>query len=157
MGSTMKLLVQFIIISLCFFNNVVFADVLSSKSKAKELCNKVMSQVAKNNIDEAFNLIKPYAAFSEAEIDTVMVDSKLRREQFLSRYGVSQSYEFINSKKVGDSLLRLLYIEKMENHVIVWNFFFYKTKKGWVLNKFNWNDQYEYLFNQDHSDSWWDW
>ncbi len=151
----MKLLFQLTFIVVLLSNNIVYADTLDSTKLAKTLCNEVMEQIAKNNLDEAFNLIKPYAAFSETEIDSVAVETKAQREQVSKRYGISNAYEFINSKQVGRSLLRLRYIEKMEKHVIVWSFYFYKTDKGWVLNTFDWKDQFENLFNEDANDNWW--
>jgi hypothetical protein len=74
------------------------------------------------------------------------LNSQSQRDQFGARYGAAAGNEFIAQKKVGDSLLRLVYIEKTERHALPWTFIFYRGPKGWVLNSFNWNDRLPDLF-----------
>jgi hypothetical protein len=128
---------------------VVFAETLSNDSAAKNLATKVMIKVAANDLDAALKILKPYSSISSAEIDSIAIQSKALREQSRQRYGAPIGYEFIDSKKVGNSLLRLRYIEKTEKTVLLWIFNFYKVKESWILNSFYWNEDYKPLFNEE--------
>jgi len=128
---------------------VVFAATLPNENAAKDLAAKVMIKVAANDLDAAFKILKPYSSITSAEIDSIAIQSKALREQSRQRYGVPIGYEFIDLKKVGNSLLRLRYIEKTDKTVLLWIFNFYKVKESWILNSFYWNEDYKPLFNEE--------
>lgn len=122
------------------------AETLKNEAATKGLCERIMKKVSKSDLEGVFDLMKPYAVISEEELQSISLQSKTQREQLADRLGKSIGYEFINSKKVGQSLMMYQYIEKTEKHALNWNFYFYRTKDGWVLNSFNWNDHIPNLF-----------
>lgn len=123
-----------------------FADTLKSEQEAKQLAEKVMHQAAKGDIAGAFSAMKPYVVIPETEFQSLALQSKSQRDQFGARYGKSIGYEFISERKAGNSILRLIYVEKTAKHALPWMFLFYKTPTGWVLNSFAWNDQIQHVF-----------
>jgi len=129
-------------------STAVFAETLLNEDAAKNLITKIMAKVAAGDLDAAFKIMKPYAYLTSAEIDSIAIQSKPSREQYKQKYGVSIGYEFIDLKKAGDSLLRLRYIEKAKKNALLWTFYFYKAKEGWILNAFYWNEDYKPLFNE---------
>ncbi len=131
---------------LAFFSVTASADTLKSDTEAKQLAEQVMVQVAKENIADAFKLMKPYAIIPATEIDSVALQSKAQRDRLGTRYGKSIGYEYIGEKRVGESLLRLTYIEKTTKHAMPWVFYFYKSPSGWVMNSFSWNDTVDVVF-----------
>jgi len=136
--------ITFIICQVSFVNAATIPD----ESGAKEIADKVMQQVAAGNLDAAFKEMKPYVVIPESEFDSAALQSKTQRDQFGFRYGPTIGYEFVDSKKVGTSLLRLRYLEKTKRHAISWIFYFYKTPKGWILNTFNWKDTFQEMFGE---------
>lgn len=122
------------------------ADTLKSEQDAKRLAEKVMSFAAKGDISGAFATMKPYVVIPETEFQSLALQSKSQRDQFGVRYGKSFGYEFISERKFGDSILRIIYVEKTAKHALPWMFLFYKSPTGWVLNSFAWNDQIQILF-----------
>jgi hypothetical protein len=90
--------------------------------------------------------MKPYIVVPPAEFDAMTLTSKAQRDQAGARYGAPVGYEFVRKSTVGESLLKLTYIEKTDRHALPWMFFFYRTPKGWVLNSFFWNDRMPDLF-----------
>jgi len=127
-------------------SSAAFAKTLPSVNSAKDLSTKIMAKVATGDLNAALEMIKPYTFISLAEMDAIIAQSKESKEKFGERNGKSIGYEFINSKRVGDSLLRFRYIEKNEKHALLWEFYFYNTKEGWILDSFNWSDVYKPLF-----------
>ncbi len=125
---------------------LAFAAAVPDQNAAKDLGNTIMAKVAAGDIDAAFKIMKPYVPISGTEVEAAAMQTKTAMEQFGARYGTPISYEFIDSKQIGDSLLRLRYIEKTDKHAIPWIFYFYKTKEGWTLNSFDWKDTFKELF-----------
>jgi len=122
------------------------ADTLKSEEDLHPLTESVMGKVAANDLNAAFMLMQPYGVITDSEFQSALLNSKAQREQYGTRYGKTIGAEFISQTKVGASLVRILYIEKTEKHVLPWTFYFYKTPKGWVLNSFAWSDQVQFLF-----------
>lgn len=135
-----------VLLSLLILSRGVMADTLKSEVEAKQLAEKVMAQVAKSDLTNAFALMKPYVVIPESEFQGLALQTKSQRDQFGVRYGKSVGYEFVGEKKAGESILRLVYVEKTAKHALPWMFLFYKAPNGWVLNSFAWNDQIQNVF-----------
>ncbi|MBP7088612.1 MAG: hypothetical protein KBB01_04860 [Candidatus Omnitrophica bacterium] len=113
------------------------------------MAEKIMTKVANGEIDNAFNLMKPYVPISETEVDSVAIQTKAQLEQYGKRYGEPIGFEFIDSAKIGDSIIRFRYLAKMTNNALPWIFIFYKNIEGWTLNSFNWKDNVANLFEKN--------
>lgn len=135
-----------VVLFAAFISNLAIADSLKSESDIKSFADNLMTKIAKGDMTSAFNMMKPYVIIPEAEFQSAALNSKAQRDQFGVRYGRTIGYEYIGQKKIGESLVRFVYIEKTEKHVLPWMFYFYKAPAGWVLNSFFWNDQMPQLF-----------
>ena len=124
------------------------ADTLKNEGDLRALGDRVMSALTTRGVSAAFEAMKPYALVTGAEFDSLSLASKSQRDQFGSRYGKTIGFEFISQTRVGESLIRLTYIEKTEKHALPWVFYFYKTPTGWALNSFVWNDRMQQLFER---------
>ncbi len=125
---------------------LTLADTLKSESDLRPFVESIMKEAAANNLQKAFEIMQPLSVISGAEFQSVALKSRAQREQYGARYGNPVGYEFIEQTKVGESLVRIVCIEKTEKHVMPWSFYFYRSPKGWTLNSFNWNDQLEPVF-----------
>ena len=129
-----------------FSSGAALADTLKAESDLRSLGDQVMAAVVKGGMSPAFEAMKPYVLIPESEFQSLALASKSQRDQFGARYGKTIGYEFIGQRKLGESLIRLTYIEKTEKHALPWMFYFYKTPSGWALNSFSWNDRMPQLF-----------
>ena len=125
------------------------AHTLKSEADVRLHTDKIMARVAKGDLSGAFDVMKPYVVITEAELQGAALQSKAQREQYSNRYGKPIGYELFKEKRVGESLIRFIYGEKTEKHVLPWMLVYYKTSSGWVLNSFMWNDQIGFLFTLD--------
>lgn len=125
-----------------------WSETLKTEGELRVFGDRVMAALIKGGTAAAFAAMKPYTLVSESEFQSLQHSSKSQRDNFGVRYGKTLGYEFISQKKVGESLVRMIYIERTEKHALPWVFFFYKTPSGWVLNTFLWNDQLPQLFYQ---------
>jgi len=141
----MKKLLLFFTICIIFVSGV-YGKELKNEEEIAALCESIMQEVGKGNIEEGFKLMKPYTLLPTTEFDSAVLQSKSARDQFGKRYGETIGYEYIETKKVGTSLILIHYIEKTKNHALLWSFYFYKARDSWLLNTFNWSDVYQTLF-----------
>jgi hypothetical protein len=91
--------------------------------------------------------MRPYAVISETELQNALLKMQAQREQWTPRYGKTVGFEYIGTKRIGQSLLRLTYVEKTERHALPWMFHFYRAPNGWILTSFLCNDLSSELFN----------
>ena len=144
------MLIRVLVFSAIFVaSGSALADTLKSESELRPFAESVMKHVGVNNLTAAFKQMQPYVVISESEFQTAVLSSKSQREQYGARYGNAVGYEYIEQKKVGDSLLRITFIEKTDKHALPWTFYFYKSSKGWILNSFSWSDKVQALFTLD--------
>jgi hypothetical protein len=122
------------------------ADTLKSDGELRPFADSVMAKVGSGDLVGAFALMKPYASMPGAEFDATALNSRAQRDMASTRFGAAAGYEFIGESKVGQSLLRFTYIEKTERHALSWQFYFYRSPDGWLLNGFLWHDQVQTLF-----------
>ena len=124
-------------------------ETVADTGAAKSLTDQIMTRIIAGDLNEAFNIMKRFGTFSPTEIDSAALQYKAAREKYGPRDSQLNSFEAVDSKKVGNSLLRLRYIEKTKLHALSWNFFFYQTKEGWILDSFNWHETYNQLFDNN--------
>jgi hypothetical protein len=127
--------------------SVARADTLKSEADLRPFADKVMAALVASGIKGAFAVMGPYVVIPQTELQSAMLTSQAQRDQYGARFGKTTGFEYLGQKKVGQSLVRLTYIEKTEKHAMPWHFTFYRTNSGWVLNSFLWNDQVSQLFN----------
>jgi hypothetical protein len=123
------------------------ADTFKTDAELKPFGDRVMSAVAGAGLPAAVAVMRPYVVISETELQNALLKMQAQREQMGPRYGKTTGFEYIGTKRLGQSLLRLTYIERTERHALPWMFHFYRTANGWVLTSFIANDLSSELFN----------
>lgn len=126
--------------------HVCGADSFSSVPSARDHADKVMSKVAAGDLEDGLNMLKPYFGIPPAEFEAMVGQVKLQVPMISQRFGKSLGKEFIREDKVGDSLVRFIYLQKFEKHAMPWNFYLYKSKTGWGFVKFDFHDRVHELF-----------
>ena len=61
----------------------------------------------------------------------------------LPLYGNIVGLEKIRDEKLGNSIVRLVYVLKSEIAPTIWEFYFYKPKEQWFLANVKFNDQFQ--------------
>lgn len=123
-----------------------FADTLPNKSAAKDLAASVMEKVAKGEMDQGLELLRPYLAIPSPEFDVMKNQLALQAPMIKQRFGETLSFEYIGAEDVGESIMLIVYIQKFEKYAMRWKFYFYNPKDGWIINQFNTDDQIQLLF-----------
>lgn len=135
-----------IVLSL-FMATTVFADTLPNKKAVKQLAASVMEKVIEGKISEGVELTRPYIIIPTSELDVLKNQIKMQIPMIEQRFGKTVGLELVNIEEVGDYLMLILYVQKLEKHVMRWKFYFYKPNDEWVLNTFNFDDKLQLLFD----------
>lgn len=124
------------------------ADSFPTSAAAKDFTDKVMAKVATGDIQGGLEMMKPYTIVPSAEFDAMVGQAALQLPTITQRFGKSLGQEFIGEARVGESLVRLIYISRYERHAMRWRFFLYKGGSGWVINTFLFDDRIHEIFPQ---------
>ncbi|KAF1044648.1 MAG: hypothetical protein GAK35_01642 [Herbaspirillum frisingense] len=124
------------------------ADTLKSESEVRALADKVMAQAGAGRTDDAYGLLSPYSLIDIRTLEIARGNARNSRMAIEAQVGGSVGYEFIRSEKVGESLIKLTYIEKTEKQAIPWMFIFYKAPGGWGVSAFSNGDNVDALFDR---------
>jgi len=122
------------------------ADTLKTDADLRPFADRVMQGVAGAGVSAGIAVMRPYVVMPEVELQKALLVMQSQREAYPDRFGKTIGFEFIGQKKLGESLVRLAYIEKTERRALPWLFHFYRTRNGWVLESFMCNDQASQLF-----------
>lgn len=123
------------------------ADTLKSEAEVRTLADKVMAQAGAGRTDDAYGLLSPYALVDIRAMENARTHARSSRMAIEALVGNSVGYEFIRSEKVGESLIKLTYIEKTERQAIPWQFIFYKAPTGWAVSTFSNGADVDTLFD----------
>lgn len=135
-----------IIVLALLISTLTSADTLKDEKQVEKLAKDIMTFVGKGETVKGLDLMAPYLIIPKAEFETTKSQFVMQAPMFESRFGKTLSSEYISTVKIGKSLIKILYIQKFERHLMYWNFYFYKPKSEWVLNTFRSNDSLELLF-----------
>lgn len=130
-----------VILSFVLMSAPAFADTFKSEDELKPFVESVMKKVGADDLTGAFKLVRPYLAVGDSEFQLAELNSKNQNAQYSTRYGFTVGFEFIEQKKVGNSLIRVVYLQKTEKQALPWVFYFYKPSTVWLLSGFKWSDQ----------------
>ena len=122
-------------------------EVLRTDAELRPFADRVMAAVAGAGLPAGVAVMRPYVVISETELQNALLKMQAQRDQWSARYGKTVGFEYIGTKRIGQSLLRLTYVEKTERHALPWMFHFYRTPSGWILSSFLCNDISSELFN----------
>lgn len=134
-------------LSILLCAGIARADSFKDEAALRDFGDRVMAQVARGEHVKAHEMLKPYTLQPADDFKTTIEASQASRAQHSARYGKSVGYAFVGQRKVADSVLRLIYMEKTEKHALPWAFIFYKTPQGWMLSSFGWNDRMPQFFD----------
>lgn len=108
----------------------------ASSEEAKQLIQNVMGDIKNDEVLKGVEKLKPYMTSPAAEFEVTIGKIKEQQPYISARYGKTIGVEFIKEELVGDSLMRITYIQKMEKFAFQWTFYLYKPYKGWVITQF---------------------
>ena len=131
---------------LMLFGASVAAQGLPTLEALRKVTDSTMQRVGRGDIEGGLKAFRHLTIIPTAEFDAMLGQIPVQLPGMTTRFGPSMGYEFIKEDKIGESMARLTYIHKFEKHAMRWYFYCYKSKSGWVVNTFRFDDRWHELF-----------
>lgn len=119
---------------------------VGSVAEARKVADQTMNLMRQEKFEEGYATVKPYWPLPVSEIEDLAAEMKKQWPMVEERYGKPLATEFISEKKVGDSFVQFVYLQKFDRHAIRWTFVFYKATDRWMVNGVRWDDGVYELF-----------
>lgn len=108
----------------------------------KEQAEQFLSDLMKGDVETAYDTI--FAGTKMAELKPQAVSGlKTQTKSVFPLYGTPFAYEIIHNENLSPSLQRIVYILKFDLTPTTWEFYFYKARDKWTLNKITFYDQFQ--------------
>ena len=126
----------FLATALAAFGTAAYADTVATRADVRKVADSIMASVGAGSFDGAVKQIRTYAVTPAADFDVFVAQVTSQLPLLTQRYGPATGYDFVREDLAGESLIRLLYLEKHEKSALRWSFIFYHGEKGWGLSDF---------------------
>jgi hypothetical protein len=133
------------VLTLLMTGGIAHAGAVADERAAADLVTTAMNTLGAKGVRGVFETVAPYWNRSKAELESVISDSEVKRENGRAEYGEYLGFEKIDERKVGASLFMVRVLEKTQKRAVVWYFSFYKPKDSWILWSCYWDPKFESL------------
>ena len=120
--------------------SVAMTEELKDSTAAVALAEKVVQKASTGDVRGGLEIARPYLATPSSQFDVLLGQLEMQAPVQAAQYGKSIGYELLRNDTVGDSLIRIVYIQKFERHAVAWIFYFYKPKNDWLLTELSYSD-----------------
>ena len=138
------LLVSTALVVLCAASAI--AQPVATPEDLRRLTEQIMDKVDSGDVDDAFRLLRPRTIIGESEFDALAAQAKLQVALVGQKFGGNLGHELIRQDRVGESLVRYVYLDKFDRYALRWVFYGYKGKGGWIIHTFRLDDQLPAIF-----------
>jgi hypothetical protein len=122
------------------------ADEFTSTEHAQEIIENAVTLFVNQQFEDAVTLLKPYTVMNSIVLDNLALTAKQQWPSIVNNYGRIVDIEFIRTETVGNSLVKIIYLAKLEQYALCFETILYQASNGWVVVNFSFNDQIEDLF-----------
>lgn len=122
-------------------------DYISNREDLSKHAGSVVMHLKDSEFHKAFSELQKYWPLPENEVAQLESQTMKQFNVVSDRFGKIIGADFVNDRTVKDYVVRKTYVIRFEKHMIRLLFTYYKNDKGWLLNGFKWDDQFEELFD----------
>lgn len=129
------------------FSSQVFAGGVRSEKEAIALAESAMKKIVVDDVEGATEILRPHASIDWGELNAL---TKHVSESYRARpagFGDPLGYVYVKHESLGDTVLRVTFIEKFKRKPLQWEFFFYKPAQDWLLMGFVFSASDMRMFN----------
>ena len=139
-----------LILSLFFVCLSLFAftqhSVAISKEKIDSACDKFMKTFSEGNFSQAIQMLKNNSFIEEETIDKLDTSLNNQMQQVRYSYGSIVGFEFVDEKKINNSIARRRYLLKFKRYFAVFDFTLYNNDLNWSIVNFDFVSNNKNLF-----------
>jgi len=129
-----------------FISLPVLASTIKNSEKVDQLSNQFMQLVKQGKVNQAYKTLSPYISIGETKFLEVGNKAATYITRVQAKIGNPLAVNEISSKKIGNDLIRKLYLLKYSTATLVWELTFYQPVNGWLLIGVNYSTNIDALF-----------
>jgi len=119
---------------------------LKDTEAAKLISRNVTQDFRDHKIEEAFNTLSQHWPLPVNEINNLKTQTIQSVNLISERYGKAESIVKVSEQNIKDAGFRETYLVKFEYTAIRLIFTYYKNSKGWLINGFKWDSDFDEEF-----------
>lgn len=119
---------------------------LSSSEAPAQFALHFFSQLQKGDVDGAYDTLTKGSKIAERPEE--LKSLKAKTHEAISVFGAVLGYEMVESKSVGERLLRRTFISLGKDFPLRWRFYFYKPELTWRLVDLRVDDRLSGMFDE---------
>ncbi|MDH5835255.1 DUF2059 domain-containing protein [Luteimonas kalidii] len=123
----------------------VAARPIPSADEAVALSDRVMQSVG-GDVRGALDLLVAHSVIDPDQLDPLIDKLEESMPMADGRYGKVLDYELLRNDTIGDSVMRLMFLQRRERYAMNWQFVWYRGDGGWLLSGFRFADDLGHLF-----------
>ena len=141
---------SFVICVLCIglSLNPLFSQSLKSVEDVNKLATDVMNKLVARQFNLGIDLFKPYTILKESDLNVIKTQIESKLQTIESNYGICVGYELVFNEQIGESLLKIIELQKYDKYALRWNMVFYNNGEEWKLVNISYNDNIIDLFSK---------
>jgi hypothetical protein len=131
-----KIFILFLVFGL-FMCSKCFSYEGTPREQTDQFFNDIMTGSVSESIDKLYSS-NPTMADKPKEL----FDMKEQAALLTRFYGKPLGYEYVSVENKTDSVVKVTAVFKYEFHPVIWEFYFYKPLKKWMISHGFFNDQF---------------
>lgn len=124
--------IAFLLVTI-LFAPYAFATDLRSDNDAVVVADNAMKKIAVDDIEGAIETLRPYAGIEFGELNVLTKSLSVIYKSRPGGFGDPLGYKYIAQESLGDTVLRVTFIQKFKHKPLLWNFYFYKPERDWLF------------------------
>ncbi len=109
-----------------------------------QMVETFFGMIQKGQISQAYDQLLINSSIPASKPQAVQL-LKTQTQNAMTLYGKMLGFEKIHEEQMGESVVRLVYLLKLDLVPTTWEFYFYKPKSVWFLASITFNDQFNGL------------
>jgi hypothetical protein len=132
------------LLSIVFILFVSASISYAGQQNPAQMVETFFGMIQKGQISQAYDQLFVNSSIPTSKPQAVQL-LKTQTASGLPLYGNILGFEKIHEEKIGQSIIRLVYVLKLDLVPTAWEFYFYKPKSIWFLANITFNDQFDAL------------
>ena len=132
-------------IGLCISS--LFSQSLKSVEDVNKLTTDMMNKFVIRQFDIGVDLIKPYTVLKDSDLNVIKTQIQAKLPAIEASYGICVGYELVFKEQIGESLLKIIELQKYKKYALRWNMIFYNNGEEWKLVNLSYNDNINEIFS----------
>lgn len=120
---------------------------IATQTQTKEFTEAFLGVLVNGRPYDAFAMLKSTVPDLEADIEAARQDTELRFERIRPTYGKAIGWELVQTRSLGQSMIRYDYLLKFEKNALHLRMLYYKPKNVWIPASLNFFDDLTVLFD----------